>query len=511
MRSRALVGVVSAFGLVFGGSPASAEILKNLRVGGQLDLQATSAYNVTDYVTSPRTAAPGTAFNDRIGDAQTRVMVWMDWDLLDDVHSRVTFRKNDRAWGTTGGQTINNPNAPQNSQTFGQAGGTDLLANIWMDEAWFKIDKLVGQFDLTLGRQFYGDPGDPVIYFGPSEKAWYGMPVTSIDAARVDWLPWEWLGVTGLAAKHTGYSVGTTAATATFDDIDIQGLHAKMNLAEWLGMQLYGYRRLTHRRQALGTPPTTANAGGLNDNLYIVGYRFRLSGGGFWFKGEYDQNFGNQRITETATTAGSAHYLGWFALGDVGWRGESDSAGMLSVWGQAALGSGRVRSRSNLNDGFQAINGDYRPGTIWGRFMPTSAFGGLGSAITTTPGFDSNNSPNPNPNMNNRQIWGGGVKMSPGFANKATLAVSWWDFSVHRWQHVPGQNTHPYLGKNHIGAELDVDLQWAHSENVGFSLGWANFRPGGLIVKSVTPEGQSAVGRGVNPVQVAYFDTRIRF
>lgn len=507
MRSKALFGVVSACSLVFAGNPASAEILKNFRMGGQVDIQTTSAYNVTDFVTSPRTQALPAAdgFNDRLGDAQTRVLIWLDWDLLDDVHSRATFRKNDRTWGNGGGQVINHPNAQANSQPVGATGGADILGNIFLDEAWLKIDKLVGQFDLTLGRQFYGDPGDAVIYFGPSDKAWYGLPVASLDAARVDWLPAEWLAVTGLVAKHDGSAVGAVGQV----DTDIRGLHMRMNFAEWVAMQLYGYNRLIHRSdQALGLPPSTANAGSLNDNLYLVGYRLKLAGWGFWFKGEYDQNFGEQRVTETANLAGSAHYLGWMALGDVGWKGESDNAGMLSIWGQAAVASGRMRTRSNLNDGFQAINGDYRPGTIWGRFMPTTAFNGLGSALVN---IDANNSPAPNPNMNNRQIWGGGIKMSPGFANKATLGVSWWDFRIHRWTKIPGQNDHPYHGNTHIGGELDVDLTWAHSENVGFSMGWANFQPGGLIYEAVTPNGGSANGRGVNPVQVAYFDTRVRF
>src|SRR5688572_818220 len=97
------LGVVASLSLVWSAQPAQAELLKNLRIGGQIDLQATSAHNVTDFSTrrteTPPIAAPGvgsvgTLANDRIGDMQTRVLVNLDWDILDDVHARVTLRKN---------------------------------------------------------------------------------------------------------------------------------------------------------------------------------------------------------------------------------------------------------------------------------------------------------------------------------------------------------------------------------------------------------------------------------
>lgn len=510
MRVKSLVAAVSAFAFTAtAGGSANAELLKNLRMGGQIDVQATSARNVTDFVTSPRATPAATSFNDRIGDAQTRVMVWLDWDLLDDVHSRLTFRKNDRAWGTTGGQVIDHPNVQANSQTVGVNGGNDILGNIYLDEAWFKIDKIIGQFDLTLGRQFYGDSGDAVIYYGPSDKAWYGMPVSAIDAGRVDWVPFEWLAMSGLVAKQVGSNIGSAPQA----DTDVRGMNFKMTFADWLGMSLYGWNRLIHRTGGLGTNPTQAGSGGKNDNLFLVGYRFKLSGAGFWLKGEYDQNFGDNRVQGSPTVAESSHYIGWAALGDVGWRGESDNAGMLAIWGHGAIGSGRTRTRENQNDGFVPINGDYRPGTVYGRFMPTNVFAGLGSGLASDfSATVANNSFVPNPNLNNRVIWGGGLKMSPGFANKATLGVSYWDFRFHRWNKTPAQKTtEPYLGNSHIGSEIDVDLTWAHSENVGFGTGWASFQPGGAIYETVTPSGGSATGRGVSPVTVVYFDTRVRF
>ena len=62
---------------------ANAELLKNLKLNGQLDVQTTSARNVTDFVTRPTGAnsmPAATANNDRIGHANTRAMLTANWD-----------------------------------------------------------------------------------------------------------------------------------------------------------------------------------------------------------------------------------------------------------------------------------------------------------------------------------------------------------------------------------------------------------------------------------------------
>src|SRR5438309_11799273 len=91
-----LLGAVLAAALLFPPGQASAELLKNLKVSGQLDIWTDSADNVTDFVTR------GAGNHDHLGTAETRTLLNMQWDLLDDVHANVTLRKNDRAWGTVG-------------------------------------------------------------------------------------------------------------------------------------------------------------------------------------------------------------------------------------------------------------------------------------------------------------------------------------------------------------------------------------------------------------------------
>jgi len=53
-----------------------------------------------------------------------------------------------------------------------------------LDNAYVKIDKVFGAVDLTIGRQFYGDPNDLVIYFGPQNDDI--LSVSAVDLFRAD-------------------------------------------------------------------------------------------------------------------------------------------------------------------------------------------------------------------------------------------------------------------------------------------------------------------------------------
>lgn len=515
-----------ALALAFSSQPAGAELLKNFRFSGQIDVQATSARNVVDFSTrcsdlnldGDCVDAGEAALNDRIGDAQTRVMVSMDWDLLDDVHARITLRKNDRSYGNAGG-TLQGIGGAGGSQPLGSDGAGTLFGSIALDEANFKIDKLAGQIDATMGRQHYGDSGDIVIYFGPSEKAWYGLPVTALDAGRFDWSS-EWLSATGLVGKMAGSTIGTVPQP----DTDIRGLIISLKGNENVRASLYGWNRLIHRTGALGLAPTDAipPTGGKNDNLFVVGLKAKLAGGGFWLKGEFAKNFGENRGSAcdlngdgdcadageaVANFAASSNYQGWAALANTGFKAETDGAGSFTLWGELAVGSGRSNTRERVNDGWTPVASDYRPGSIYGRFAQNASFGGLASGVPSPAGIVV---PRASSSLGNRQIWGGGIKMSPAAANKLAISVSWWDYRVHRFATVPG-GVEPFNGNRHIGAEIDVDATWTHSENVAFAAGWGSFQPGGLLHESVRAATTPVGGRRVDPVTLAYFDVRVKF
>ncbi|HAM35613.1 MAG TPA: hypothetical protein DEB40_03505 [Elusimicrobia bacterium] len=483
-----LLGSVLALALVLSISQANAELLKNFKFGGSIDLQATSARNVLDFQTHPKANNGG----DQIGNVQTRLMLNMDWDLLDDVHSRVTIRKNDRVWGSRTADTT-----PQDVNTV-----TTLL---FVDEANVKIDKVFGYVDTTLGRQFYGEEGDLIIYYGPRHNQ-YGMNVDAIDAAKFDYNG-EKLYVSVLAANQSngaaGRAIGNTAA-AYNGRKDLRGLVVGTKGMENVDGKFYLYNAETHRfTTGLGADDSK------NDNLYIAGIKAKAKFGGAFVSGEFAQNFGDYRVG--AAPGNNARYCGWAVKLDGGMKAEVANIGTFSPWGNFSMGTGRDNSSENQNAQFVSINTDFRPGAIYGRFDRYNV-GGLtfgsqinnGGAPATNPASDG---------LSNRVIWGVGVKANPAAVSKLTAGVSYWDFKFFRMtKTATAPGVQDGQGNRHIGSEIDLDAEWKHSENVSFRAGVGTFQPGGFIKeykRGITRPAEAQDSE--NPALLSYFDVAIKF
>jgi len=430
---------------------ANAELLKNFKASGSVDVDAISANNVTDLKT---------VTYDRINTVLTRVLVNTDWDLLDDVHSKVTFRKNNRTYGSGS----ENTNVVQN--------------NVFLDQATVKIDKLFGGLDTTLGRQFYGEAGDLVIYYGPRND--YGLTVTAIDGGRFDWNG-EKAGVTILGAKLAGAS---TIGAADSSDKNLWGADIHVKPADNVSGNLYGYSKTTINNGALGSGVIA------NDKLYVVGVKGKATMGGAWIKGEIAKNFGQNRTIAGANQYGfTGNYTGWAAKANGGVKADVNGVGALTGWGEAGIGSGGATSNRN----FQAIAGDYRPGSIAGRFWSgSSGSDGLGSAS----GLSATQQ---NGTLSNQVVVGAGVKATPAALSKLTAGVSWWNYRYQNQAAVPAGAK----GNKFQGNEYDLDLTWAHSENVSVSAGVGSFQPGrAYIVANAT---------AVSPATLGYADFNIKF
>ncbi len=411
-----------------------------------------------------------------------------------------------------------------------------------VDQAYFKVDKVGGAVDTTLGRQFYGTPGDLVIYFGPSDKPWYGLPTNALDAARFDWSN-ENVGVTAVAGKIVGKLIGTAVPAA---DIDVTGLVASLKGNENMSGSVYLYNQMTHATGALGSNgfitrtspfpavvPVATVAGGRNDMLYVLGVKGKAKMGAAWISGELDKNYGNNRPSASAATAAGsvtdsdAFYRGWAALLDAGYKADVSGVAAFMPWFELGIGSGQHDTNSNKNRQFTAITGDYRPGSIRGRFaafnngVAIAAYPGLG--VGTTLGVNTANT-----TLANSVIWGLGVKANPASLTKLTAGLSFWDFRTQTIvapimdqnettarANAAGSQHDVSAGNKHLGSEIDLDLTWKHSENVSFSTGWGSFLPGGIIKEAVQSAagsgGSPATGTGVSPATLAYFDVRVKF
>ncbi|MBI5631117.1 MAG: hypothetical protein HY921_09560 [Elusimicrobia bacterium] len=516
-----LLGLTLALAMLFPYSQASAELLKNLKVSGQLDIQATAARNTVDFATRANPLGAGSVVpasfnnNDRISDTQTRLMVNLDWDLLDDVHSKVTLRKNNRVWGTggvAGSDYVQGTAAAGGSETLSTA-GSNVLGRIAVDQANVKIDKLAGDADVTVGRQFFGDSGDLIIYFGPSDKAMYGMNVTAIDAARFDWAN-DNMGLTALVGKT---SIGAGVGGIPQNSINVRGLVLSCKRHENVHPAVYLWNRQTQNGSAaaanggLGAPSSDAAAvaGGKNDNLYVLGAKVKATMGGAWVKGEIAKNFGDNRVAGTVATHGAKTYTGFAFLLNGGYKAEVNGVGAVTPWGEFGYGTGAGDRRSATNEQFTAIAGDYRPGSISGRF--TNASGAALGALVPNGVGATGISP---ATLSNAVLYGFGVKVNPASLAKLTAGLSYWDFSAQKLLTAEG-NRRPLGGNKHVGSEVDLDFEWKHSDNIGLGFGWGTYQPGGLIKEgnqSVAAGGGTAVSQQpTNPATLAYMDMRVRF
>lgn len=606
-----LLGSALAIAMIIQPGLASAELLKNFKLSGQIDLQTNSSRNVLDFVTR-RDALTGNhngidpsagggawddangdsvddntgnfraPFNDRLNSAQFRVLVDMDWDILDDVHAKITLRKNDRPWGNAGNfASAGNTGTSQvlTANNTGVDGGRAIGGAIALDQAYVKIDKIMGHVDTTIGRQFYGEPGDFVLYVGPTDR--YGLSSMAFDAARVDIHSLPYVNIIGVAGKIAGTAPGTVAGA----DIDIRGLEFKLKEVENVDFDVFIYNRLTHAVGPigfLGDAPTgiaTAHAG--NDNLYVYGFRSKVTFGGFTGKLKFALNGGENRQPAAVVwdsdidnanegfTPVDAVYQGMAWIVDAEYKADLEDIASFTPWIHMAWGSGRGSLRENQNEGFTAIANDYHAGTMWSKFQGgTSAPMGTGiPCIAGTMGCNAAGAGNTGTlttphgvrggiagtGLNNRVIWGTGLKVTPAFAPKLEVAFAVYDY---RWQRITNDgvlwfktteaaqaqggktNTAVFVSPNvyhdagmasggysgfgngreqrHIGNEINIDLTWKHSDNVTFKSGVASFRPGKYIQEVIRDQYNAAgLGQGSrianNPAILAYADMTIKF
>jgi hypothetical protein len=464
-----LLGSTLALAILFP-AVANADLLKNLQISGELDVNAVDANNVSDL---------NSKTYDQLGSVQDRLMLHADWDVLDDVHARVSIDKNNRVWGTA-------------SESL-----TAVEGDLTVDEANVKIKQLFGALDTTIGRQYYGDKGDLVIYFGPKDDL-YGLPITALDGARFDWAG-DKVNATVLGAKLASSAL-TTAGVANADsaNVDLYGVDVHFKPSDNASGSAYFYDRDTVNSMS-GVAP--ANGVLPDDILYLIGLRGKFEAGGAWIKGEFDKNFGQARngtpgVAGTAASiVGDSNYSGWAAKLDLGVKQDIGSVGTMTGWGNIGVGSG-----GNVGHTFQSIAGDYRPGDIYGRFFVPNG----GGVSQGTPGNNAGNS-----SLSGLVIAGIGAKVTPAALSKLTAGVSWWNY---RYQDVASADAAANglhagsvsNGNKFLGNEYDLDLNWQHSENVGLTVGVGTFQPGNFV-RAVT------AGAGYSPATLAYMDWKLKF
>ena len=88
--------------------------------------------------------------------------------------------------------------------------------------------------------------------------------------------------------------------------------------------------------------------------------------------------------------------------------------------------------------------------------------------------------------------------------------MSFWDYKFQKAATTPNAGA-PAAGNKHIGSEVDLDLEWKHSDNVSLMAGVGSFRPGGYINERNQPKDGPGTGQPTNPATMATFDVRVKF
>ena len=159
--------------------------------------------------------------------AASRVMAGLSAELTEDVRANVQFVYNTPWNGNSQGRAIS-------SETAGDEG---YLQDIYLAEANMVLSNLMDRFELTLGRQFYGDEDSALLYFGPRHgyMAALASPVTSLDAAKLTYAD-DVKALTLIAGKTQNLMEAEAVR-----DADFYGIDFRMNLTDMVKAQVYGY------------------------------------------------------------------------------------------------------------------------------------------------------------------------------------------------------------------------------------------------------------------------------
>lgn len=392
---------------------ASAQLLKNFKYNGSLEV---NAYNVNNADFDKNTG-------DKTSDVDTRLMLDISFDLNDDASAAVSVVKNNRQWGDT-------TTTPENLNA--------IESNLFVEQAYLHLKGVLGM-DHKLGRQYYGNPGDMVIYYGP--KMWpyqVTMPVSALDAwtgvyKYNDWTFTGLLGKVNRAANNMGENIS---------GIDVKTKIDRFNLNAYY---YYKVDNTATRADKLGLAGIRANW----ECMFLKDLNLGA---------EYDWNSGSSNNNYKK-------YKGYAYKVNADYK--MDLAGKLGLMAEYTYMSGQDTSADIKL--YKPINIDYRPGIIANGYgLDTSYVGSTGTRIGT--GYKGMHF---------------GANWTPSSMEKLNIAATYYNMKVAE-KSTGMEDT--------LGNELDIVATWNHSDNVSVKGYYAMFTPEKKNVLGNTDDAQTMLG-----------------
>ncbi|WP_424244806.1 hypothetical protein Dip510_002077 [Elusimicrobium posterum] len=318
---RKLLGLVLVLALV---APAKADILKNLKTTGEIQVLGTMANDVYD---------------SRMQYSQTsvRVLYGIGFDLTEDVKANMTLAYYNM-WG--------NDKDVNGATTHTGSNIDSYLNKVNLVEANVVLKNLFCCLEAKVGRQFYGDENSAIIYFGPNHynsEQRDALQAKSLDAVKLSYsgevVAWD-----AIYAKVADTDDATTGYDND-DDASLLGLDAKVNVNDNINVQGYFYQ--VRNADAMGDigfydPSGTLAPMALGKYVGIYGIKPSIKLGDLNLSVEYARNVGGETAFD-------------YDHGDL-WKVD------------ASLDLGAITPRAQMARGshFQSF-GNYRPGLIVGQ------------------------------------------------------------------------------------------------------------------------------------------------
>lgn len=309
-----LLGVLLAMTLSW---PVSATVLHNVEVKGEIQTIASDVHHNQNAI-----------YN---SGANARVLAGLSADLVEDVTANLLFQYAD-TWGDS-------------NNTTGDANEGKNLDDYWnqvkLVNANVVLHNLFCAFDLTVGRQFYGDEDSAVMYIGPNHyNAEANGYVNSIDAAKLVYADDVKTFTLIAGTIQDPIFMTTNAGLVRLNaKADLYGADFKLNVTDGLTAQVYGYDMAVRG----------AEARRFNDDKHtgFYGAKLGMNVDAVRASAEYARNFGGHRLIK------EGHDTGYMVKADL-------AADMQAVTARGTF--------LYAKQGFEAW-GNYTPGLLIGHLI----------------------------------------------------------------------------------------------------------------------------------------------
>ncbi len=431
--------------------------LGKITTDGSLEISGQQANNETDANDSA---------DDSRGAVNTRLRVGLNADVAKGVKGRVEAVRNSQS-----GPTV---------VQYGDGASTVAAeeAAIAFQNAYLDIEDFLMTDSFRIGRQYGGRPGDLLVYYGPVNDD--SLTVAALDGVTVT----KKLGKintlfgTGKVREDDAVAntdAGDVGATATADEANVTWLILSSDeLFPTVKVPLeFGFYSGTSH--GTGDVKNTAGGAGVSDdiNLTIMDFRAGYSLMDDWVKLglEYAMNGGQANGVGTAGSA--SNFKGSALLLSASYDNKDNGWGAHLKYANASGDDPTTANATADDDTFHDFRvlgwavSDYRYGEIMS--YDNTAIGALAGGPLVGGGLDTGGvfgAANTGPGLNVINL--GGHYVLPVMDNKVTAKLDYYVAKV---------NETPAGVDDGVGNEIDLTLNYAHSEAILASLGYATFSP----------------------------------